>query len=128
MFCIFIVVLLLQQSLFLTANDFKKLVLMGLLDKLVTLFGLRKQEVKVLVVGLNNSGKTTVLNHFKSEDDKSTEIVPTVGFNIEKFKSKFLLHIALSRCYSFCCVSLHFLITIDLFAHKLATAQTRSHI
>ncbi|KAE8749198.1 hypothetical protein FOCC_FOCC004105 [Frankliniella occidentalis] len=62
-------------------------VFMGLFDKLVTLFGLRKQEVKVLVVGLNNSGKTTVLNHFKSEDDKSTEIVPTVGFNIEKFKN-----------------------------------------
>lgn len=61
---------------------------MGLFDKLVTLFGLRKQEVKVLVVGLNNSGKTTVLNHFKADDDKSTEIVPTVGFNIEKFKSK----------------------------------------
>ncbi|KAK3913407.1 RNA pseudouridylate synthase domain-containing protein 2 [Frankliniella fusca] len=59
---------------------------MGLFDKLVTLFGFRKQEVKVLVVGLNNSGKTTVLNHFKSDDDKSTEIVPTVGFNIEKFK------------------------------------------
>lgn len=61
---------------------------MGLFDKLVTLFGLRKQEVKVLVVGLNNSGKTTVLNHFKAEDDKSTEIVPTVGFNIEKFKNQ----------------------------------------
>lgn len=63
---------------------------MGLFDKLVALFGLRKQEVKVLVVGLNNSGKTTVLNHFKSEDDKSTEIVPTVGFNVEKFKSMYI--------------------------------------
>lgn len=58
---------------------------MGLLDKLSSLFRLKKREVKVLVVGLNNSGKSTVLNHLKSDDDKIT-VEPTVGLNVEKFK------------------------------------------
>ena len=60
---------------------------MGLFNKIANLFGLKKHEVKVLVVGLNNSGKSTVLNHLKADDDKSTEVVPTVGFSVEKFKS-----------------------------------------
>jgi len=42
----------------------------------------------VLVVGLDNSGKTTVMNHFKPPEEKITEIVPTVGFNVEKFTVK----------------------------------------
>jgi len=62
-------------------------ILMGLFNKIANLFGLKKHEVKVLVVGLNNSGKSTVLNHLKADDDKSTEVVPTVGFSVEKFKS-----------------------------------------
>ena len=61
---------------------------MGLLDKLTNILGIRKKECNVLVVGLDNSGKSTVLNHFKPEEAKTTEIVPTVGFNVEKFKSR----------------------------------------
>ena len=61
---------------------------MGLLDKLTNILGIRKKECNVLVVGLDNSGKSTVLNHFKPEETKNTEIVPTVGFNVEKFKSR----------------------------------------
>ena len=57
-------------------------------DKLVFALGLKKREASVLVIGLDNSGKSTMLNHFKSEDQKSTEIVPTVGFNVEKFKGE----------------------------------------
>ncbi|XP_046986536.1 ADP-ribosylation factor-like protein 6 [Schistocerca americana] len=60
---------------------------MGLWEKLTTLFG-KKKEVNVLVVGLNNSGKSTVINHFKNEEDRAMEIVPTVGFNIEKFQNQ----------------------------------------
>jgi len=56
---------------------------MGLFDRLANLLGLRKKEVNVLVVGLNNSGKSTVINNFKREDDRCIDIVPTVGFNIE---------------------------------------------
>ncbi|XP_011690976.1 PREDICTED: ADP-ribosylation factor-like protein 6 isoform X1 [Wasmannia auropunctata] len=61
---------------------------MGLFDRLANLLGLRKKEVNVLVVGLNNSGKSTVINNFKREDDRCIDIVPTVGFNVEKFAFK----------------------------------------
>ncbi|XP_069554555.1 ADP-ribosylation factor-like protein 6 [Brachyistius frenatus] len=80
---------------------------MGLLDKLSGWLGLRKKEVNVLCVGLDNSGKTTIINQLKpattsnhlgplSEEWKHVkqtnpqEIVPTIGFNIEKFKSSSL--------------------------------------
>lgn len=62
--------------------------IMKLFDRLANLLGLRKKEVNVLVVGLNNSGKSTVINHFKREDDRCIDIVPTVGFNVEKFACK----------------------------------------
>ena len=42
----------------------------------------------MLVVGLDNSGKSTILNHFMPEEQKRLDIVPTVGFNVEKFKSR----------------------------------------
>lgn len=61
---------------------------MGLLDKLVNILGLKKNEVKILVVGLNNSGKSTVVNHLKLDDHKVNEIVPTLGLNVDKFKCK----------------------------------------
>lgn len=64
---------------------------MGFFDKIVGLLGLRRREVNVLVVGLDNSGKSTLLNHFKTEETKSNEIVPTIGFNVEKFQSKSFL-------------------------------------
>lgn len=38
---------------------------MGLLDMLMKAFGWRKEESSVLVVGLDNSGKTTILNFLK---------------------------------------------------------------
>ena len=62
---------------------------MGFFDKLANILGLKKKECNVLVVGLDNSGKSTVLNHFKPADEKYNNIVPTVGFSVEKFKSKF---------------------------------------
>lgn len=61
---------------------------MGFFDRLAGLLGLRKKEVNVLVVGLNNSGKSTVINHFKREEERCIDIVPTVGFNVEKFACK----------------------------------------
>lgn len=61
---------------------------MGLWDKLVNFVGFKKKEVNVLVVGLNNSGKSTVINHFKNDEEKMSEIVPTVGFMVEKFRSE----------------------------------------
>ncbi|KAG7277671.1 hypothetical protein CRUP_024491, partial [Coryphaenoides rupestris] len=38
---------------------------MGLLDKLCLWLGLKKREVNVLCLGLDNSGKTTIINQLK---------------------------------------------------------------
>lgn len=63
---------------------------MGLLDKIIAIFGLKKKEARILVLGLNNSGKSTLLNQLKRDDSKlPNDVVPTVGFNVEKFKSKY---------------------------------------
>jgi len=63
---------------------------MAFFNKLLTFLGIKKKEVNILVVGLDNSGKTTIMNHFKPPEEKCNEIVPTVGFNVEKFKVKAL--------------------------------------
>ncbi|XP_059090977.1 ADP-ribosylation factor-like protein 6 isoform X2 [Tigriopus californicus] len=60
---------------------------MGFFDKLANILGIKKRECNVLVVGLDNSGKSTILNHFKPDDQKHSDIVPTVGFNVERFKN-----------------------------------------
>lgn len=61
---------------------------MGLFDKLASMLKVRKEQVNILVVGLNNSGKSTIVNHFKLPEEKSSIIVPTVGFNVERFQSE----------------------------------------
>ena len=62
---------------------------MGFLDKILLLFGVKKPEAKVVCVGLDNSGKTTIINRLKppKTKQKSEEIVPTVGFVSEKFQA-----------------------------------------
>lgn len=60
---------------------------MGLFDRLADILGLRKTEVTVLVIGLNNSGKSTLINKFKNQEERTMNVVPTVGFNVEKFQS-----------------------------------------
>ncbi|XP_038870191.1 ADP-ribosylation factor-like protein 6 [Salvelinus namaycush] len=60
---------------------------MGLLDKLSGWLGLKKKEVNVLCLGLDNSGKTTIINQLKPSNTQTQDIVPTIGFNIEQFKS-----------------------------------------
>lgn len=61
---------------------------MGLFDKLATMLKVRKEQVNILVIGLNNSGKSTIVNHFKEADERSSIVVPTVGFSVEKFQSE----------------------------------------
>ncbi|XP_033746841.1 ADP-ribosylation factor-like protein 6 [Pecten maximus] len=63
---------------------------MGFFDKLAKLMGLSKKEAKLLVIGLDNSGKTTILDKLKPEEKRSGDVAPTVGFNVERFKNKFL--------------------------------------
>lgn len=61
---------------------------MGLFDALAGMLKIRKEQINILVVGLNNSGKSTIVNHFKDPEERSAHIVPTVGFNVEKFQSE----------------------------------------
>uniref|UniRef100_A0A8C4Z5V5 ADP-ribosylation factor-like protein 6 n=1 Tax=Gadus morhua TaxID=8049 RepID=A0A8C4Z5V5_GADMO len=63
---------------------------MGLLDKLSLWLGISKKEVNVLCLGLDNSGKTTIINHLKPTNTQAQDVVPTIGFNIEKFKTSTL--------------------------------------
>jgi|TARA_B110000003_G_C16536611_1_gene491003 ADP-ribosylation factor-like protein 6 len=60
---------------------------MGLFGFLSRLFGFSKTPVKLIVLGLDNSGKTTLVSHLKPENGEgSFEVVPTVGFSVEKFR------------------------------------------
>uniref|UniRef100_A0A3P8XQ27 ADP-ribosylation factor-like protein 6 n=1 Tax=Esox lucius TaxID=8010 RepID=A0A3P8XQ27_ESOLU len=72
---------------------------MGLFDKLAGWLGLKKKEVNVLCLGLDNSGKTTIINQLKPTNVSNIshllelltqDIVPTIGFSIEKFKTSSL--------------------------------------
>lgn len=59
---------------------------MGFLQRLAESLGFRKRTSVVVVVGLDNAGKTTILNALKPEDESYEAIVPTVGFQVEQFK------------------------------------------
>lgn len=63
---------------------------MGLLDKISNLLSSKKKEANILLVGLDNSGKSSIINHLKAPDTKSMTINPTVGFSVEKFALKSL--------------------------------------
>jgi ADP-ribosylation factor-like protein 6 len=41
--------------------------------------------VEILVLGLDNSGKTTILNQLKPPESQSSNITPTVGYTVEKW-------------------------------------------
>ncbi|XP_022226826.1 ADP-ribosylation factor-like protein 6 isoform X1 [Drosophila obscura] len=64
---------------------------MGMLHNLADLIKIKKDKMTILVLGLNNSGKSTIINHFKKPGDQSSIMVPTVGFMVEQFYSKFLV-------------------------------------
>ena len=58
---------------------------MGLFDMISSAFGWSKKEARILVVGLDNSGKTTLINHIKPKKAGPIEVTPTVGFQVEEF-------------------------------------------
>ncbi|KAL0965463.1 hypothetical protein UPYG_G00281560 [Umbra pygmaea] len=59
---------------------------MGLLSILRRLKHSPEQEVRLLLLGLDNAGKTTLLKHLASED--VSHITPTQGFNIKSVQSQ----------------------------------------
>ena len=48
--------------------------------------GSSKKPKRCLVVGLDNSGKSTIVNYLKPQKEKKTDVQATVGLTTEKFK------------------------------------------
>ncbi|KAH8402260.1 hypothetical protein KR009_010875 [Drosophila setifemur] len=61
---------------------------MGMLHNLADLIKIKKDKMTILVLGLNNSGKSSIINHFKKSSEQTSITVPTVGFMVEQFYSK----------------------------------------
>lgn len=59
---------------------------MGLFDLISDALGFKRREAKILVIGLDNSGKTTLINHLKPKKASTFEVTPTVGFQVEELK------------------------------------------
>lgn len=58
----------------------------GWLSRLSALAGWGKKEVRILILGLDNAGKTTLLYRLKIGEVVTT--VPTIGFNVESVTYK----------------------------------------
>eukprot|EP01038_Epipyxis_sp_PR26KG_P004769 gene4769-6690_t len=58
---------------------------MGLFKMISNALGLSKREARILVIGLDNSGKTTLIYHLKPKKATTFEVTPTVGFQVEEF-------------------------------------------
>ena len=59
---------------------------MGLLSILRKLKSTPDRELRILLLGLDNAGKTTLLKQLASEE--TTHITPTQGFNIKSVQSE----------------------------------------
>lgn len=59
---------------------------MGLLALLKKLKSSPSKELRILLLGLDNAGKTTLLKHLASEEASS--VTPTQGFNIKTVQAK----------------------------------------
>ncbi|KAE9416995.1 hypothetical protein Angca_004364 [Angiostrongylus cantonensis] len=58
---------------------------MGFFSSLSQILGVGRRQVSVIVVGLDNSGKTTMLNYLRTPETRMTQIAPTVGFSVANF-------------------------------------------
>ncbi|KAJ3223039.1 ADP-ribosylation factor-like protein 6 [Chytriomyces hyalinus] len=61
---------------------------MGIWSAFLTSLGIIKRKVNILLVGLDNAGKSTIINGLKLNAAAPTEIVPTVGFSVETFSTQ----------------------------------------
>jgi len=62
---------------------------MGLLDLIRKMKKTKNKEMRILLLGLDNAGKTTILKSLASED--ISHITPTQGFNIKSVQSSGIL-------------------------------------
>ncbi|KAG5508844.1 hypothetical protein JKF63_05347 [Porcisia hertigi] len=48
--------------------------------------GQAKTKLNIIICGLDNSGKTTIINFMKPKDQRSENIAATVGYNVDSIK------------------------------------------
>ncbi len=65
---------------------------MGFFTYLMSFLATKKQRVNILIVGLDNSGKTSIVERMKLRSGARraagpAEVAPTVGFNVDEFSS-----------------------------------------
>ncbi|KAG5482065.1 hypothetical protein LSCM1_05781 [Leishmania martiniquensis] len=48
--------------------------------------GQAKTKLNIIICGLDNSGKTTVINFLKPEEERSENIAATVGYSVDRFR------------------------------------------
>ena len=97
-----------------------------------TLFG--SKEVRILILGLDNAGKTTILYRLQNESDEAVQTIPTIGFNVETLQYKNIkvrrrkaarLLVSSSVGITFCCSCQHLsdrYITLRMNPTKLHTS------
>jgi len=71
-----------------------------------TLFG--SKEVRILILGLDNAGKTTILYRLQNESDEAVQTIPTIGFNVETLQYKNIKVSCLPFCRTYFSVALSF--------------------
>lgn len=63
---------------------------MGILDKIVSALGTGPKTYHILVVGLDNSGKSTMINFLKAENVRvAGEIPPTFGVQVSRISTDY---------------------------------------
>ncbi|XP_072450711.1 ADP-ribosylation factor-like protein 6 [Chiloscyllium punctatum] len=58
---------------------------MDFFNKLAVWLRLRRRDVNILCLGLDNSGKSTIINCLKPTSAQAKDLFPTIGFSVEKF-------------------------------------------
>lgn len=48
----------------------------------------QSKEIRILILGLDNAGKTTILYRLQNESDEAVQTIPTIGFNVETLQYK----------------------------------------
>lgn len=61
---------------------------MKIFNRIAELIYLRKKEMNILVVGLENSEKSVAIKFFKILEEQNAQILSTVMYNVSKFLCK----------------------------------------